>query len=486
MPKKGIGTAGIAFYQQIIDKIQPFELRWPQSMHTFDAMKNDDAISSVLNLNYVLIENAFSRYKIKFNKSSKKSEEAAKFLDWCFNNMDGQSFLQSIRNSETFKEKGFSIIEKVYKKVKEGEFEGLWKISQLANRPQASLDQSTPFEISDGGRKIKAARQNTQYFQNLFNNNLFVNPNDMTGRGYKIIPRKKFILFGDNATDSTPFGQPLFRACYKLWKEKVLLEDLEVNGATKDLAGIIELAIPGDILDKAAADPTSPEGVMVDDLLTTAANVHAGEQPYFIRPSDLQDGSNSVSDYGIKLLGLEGSGRQFTPGDMIQQRRKAIFDIWGAGHTITGEGSVSYNSAEVQNGIHLHYIKRDIQVIEEGYNNDLIPQLLNQMNGMDLSFEDMPKLIAGEIDKISLDEASKMIQRLFGSGGFVPTKDNILYSHEVLGFDTDEMETMSLDELLKSMDSMPKGSSRTGQSNGSGGNGDSQSGLGGDNNVENK
>ena len=242
LPKRGIGTAGIAFYQDLLNKIQPFELRWPQSMRTFDAMKNDDAISSILNITYTLIENAFTNYTIKYKKSSEKSKRAAEFLEYCLHNMDQQTFMQAVRNAQTYKEKGFSIVEKLYKRVDRGKYQGLWKISQLANRPQNSLDMRTPFEIDGGGRRLVSARQNTQYFKNYFNNNLFIEPKDIEdqrGRGYKRIPRKKFILFGDRATDTVPFGEPLFRSCYKLWKEKVLLEDLEVNGASKDLAVLL-------------------------------------------------------------------------------------------------------------------------------------------------------------------------------------------------------------------------------------------------------
>ena len=411
LPKRGIGTAGIAFYQDLLNKLQPFELRWPQSMRTFDAMKNDDAIASILNITYTLVENAFTNYSIKYKKSSEKSKRAAEYLEFCLQSMDQQTFIQTVRNAQTYKEKGFSILEKIFKRVDNGgQYQGMWKISQLANRPQNSLDMSTPFEINAGGRRLVSARQNTQYFKNYFNNNLFIDPKDMAdqrGRGYKTIPRKKFILFGDGATDTVPFGTPLFRSCYKAWKEKVLLEDLEVNGASKDLAGIIELAIPQEILDIAQNDPSSPEAQMVEDLLTSAANVHAGEQSYFIRPSDVQENATSMTDYSIKLLGLEGNGRQFSPGEMIQQRRKAIYDIWGAGHILTGEGSVSYNSAEVKNSIHLQYIKKDINVIEEGYNTDLIPQLLNDLNEFDLEHDELPKICAGEIDKASFDEVFK-------------------------------------------------------------------------------
>lgn len=485
LPKKGVGSSGISFYQQILNRIQPYELKWPQSMRTFEAMKNDDAIGSVLNLYYALVEIAFTTYKIKYNKSSKKSEKAAEFLDYAFNSLEGQSFQHVIRNAATFKEKGFSVLEKVYSKIPYGEYKGLWKISNLANRPQLSLDESIPFEIDAGGRRIKSCRQSMQAFQNDSNNHLFIDTLDMTGEGYKRISRKKFMLFGDGATDSNPLGTPIFRSCYKLWREKLLLEDLEVNGASKDLAGIIELAIPGDILTKAHNDPTSPEASMVTELQAIAANIHNGEQSYFVRPSDLQENSSSVTDYGIRLLGLEGSGRQFSPREMITDRRKAIFDIWGAGHTLTGEGSVSYNSAEVQSSIHMYHVKRDINNIVDVINKDLIPQLLNDMNEFGLSYKDMPKMVAGDIDKISIEEISKAIQRVKGVSGLVLSKEIILQYHEWLGFDIDHLESLSDKELYELMQAVGKGTSRSGESGGTSGTGDSQDISGGDNNMDN-
>lgn len=487
MPKRGIGTAGIAFYQDMVNRLQPYELRWPQSMRTFEAMRNDDAIATVLKLNYNLIEAAFSDFEIEYNKNSEKSKQAADFVKWCLANLDSNSFLQVIRNVQTFKEKGFSIIEKIYRQVEDGgEFEGMWRVSDLSNRPQLSLDFSTPFEIESGGRRIKAMRQWDQFFQNKFNNNYFIPSDDMTGRGYKRIPRKKFMLFGENATDTTPFGTPILRSCYKAWKEKVLLEDLEVNGASKDLAGIIELAVPGDILDKAAIDPTSAEAAMVNDLMSAAANIHSGEQPYVVLPSDLQEGSSSVKEYSATLKGLEGGGKQFSPMEMIQKRRRAIFDIWGAGAALTGEGSVSYNSAEVKNAIHMHYIKADIKTIEDVFNRDLIPQLLNVMNEMGLSYQDLPKLKAGDIENLSADEAGKLVQRGLSVNGIAKTKDNIISWHQKLGFNTKHMEGMSEDELLGKLELGSKGDSRAGEGLGTSGTGDTQSAQGGDMNLENK
>lgn len=486
LPKRGIGTAGIAFHQLLVDRLQPYELRWPQSMRTFEAMKNDDAIATPLKLTYNLIEAAFSEYEIEYNKNNPESKRAAEFVHWCLENLDGKSFLQAIRNAATFKEKGFSLLEKIYKKVNTGEYKDMYRISDLANRPQMSLYDISPFEIEAGGRRVKAARQYDQYFENYFNNNFFIEPRDITGRGYKRIPRKKFMLFGEDATDTTPFGTPILRACYKAWKEKILLENLEVNGASKDLAGIIELAVPSEILDKAANDPSSDEAMMVEDLLTSAANIHAGEQPYIVLPSDLQAGSSTTKEYSATLKGLEGGGKQYSTTEMIQSRRRSILDIWGAGY-LAGDGIASYNSAEVKNTIHMFYIKSDITVIENVLNKDLIPQLINQMNEhvFNLSHKDLPRVKAGDIETISADEAGKLVQRGLSVNGIAKTKDNIIAWHQKLGFDTRHMEDMDEDELLSYLEMGGAMQSRASEGKGTSGVGNTQMSQGGDMNLEN-
>lgn len=409
--KFGVGTSGFSFFQDIVNRIQPLEMRWPYSIKTFEAMKNDDAIATVLRLNYALVESAFSNKRITYNKKSTKSKRAAKFLEYGINNMKSMSFLDSIRAMATFKEKGFSVIEKIYPNIKSGEYSGMSGLD-LGFRPQLSLDTSIPFEIDSGGNRIISARQNTSYFANKTTFGSFI-PTDQSALGYKRIMRGRFVLIGEGCNESTPFGNPILRACYKPWKEKLMLEDLEINGASKDLAGIIEIAIPSDILEKAAKDPESFEAQIVGEMIEDARAVHAGRQSSFVRPSDVQSGSNSIPDYSFRLLGLEGGGKQFNTSEMIKERRKAIFDVFGAGYVSSQDGgSVSYNSAEVKSSTHMDFIKSDIRIIEDGYNRDIIPQWLNVINDMKLSYEDMPKIVAGEIHPISLEELSKYGQRL--------------------------------------------------------------------------
>ena len=310
MRKNVISTRGLYGIQRLVDRLAPIELKWPLSMETYELMKQDVDIFAALNLNYILIEKQFTEYKIRFNPSSKASKDSAEFLSYCLDNMDNQTLLQAIKNIETFKEKGFSTIEKGYSRITEGDYEGMWGISELANIPQLSLSRTQPFTYVNGGRKIKNLVQDTRFFENSPYNTYTGAAIEKDLEYYRqpeiAIPRSKFMLFGDNATDSTPYGNPLFKALYKVWKEKCLIEDYETVGVSKDLGGIVKLKLPQAILDKAAIDPSSTEAQFVKDYMQDAANMHAGEQSYIMLPSDTLANSPATPAYDMTLQGIEG------------------------------------------------------------------------------------------------------------------------------------------------------------------------------------
>ena len=90
------------------------------------------------------------------------------------------------------------------------------------------------FKFEDEGRKFTGVYQDPRFFKDSVGL-------DQTGINTRseplFIPRNKLIWMGYNVTDSVPAGASPFNAVYKAWREKVILEDLEVTGASKDLSG---------------------------------------------------------------------------------------------------------------------------------------------------------------------------------------------------------------------------------------------------------
>lgn len=240
------------------------------------------------------------------------------------------------------------------------------------------------------------------------------------------------------------------------------------------------LYIPNDILNKAAIDPSSPEGRAVSALDKQMTNLHAGEQAFIRLPSDLLDGSTTTRAYELRFLGVDGQSKAFTTKDLINDRKKAILDKMGAGFINLGNDSVgSYNLGESKSNLHGHYIERDCNIIEEGLNRDLIPQLL-AMNNIYLSQEDMPYVQSNWTEDPSKDETSKVVQRV-AAVGFMPLVPEIVnenfaqlgYKYRVPKEIADDPEKWK--EYMETY--MPKATSRSGDGMAAGGLNGTSSGV---------
>ena len=426
-----LGSEGMAAIRDITNYLQPLELRWPTCLRTYEKMKLDSTVSAALDLGYILIEKRFNEAKLHYNKSSERSKEAAEFIEWCFDNMDGQTLRSIARNAATFREHGFSILEKVYTRVKDGKYKGWFKVAKLGYRHPLSLYQAEPFVFGSDGRELVSVKQDPSFFKN--STGFFSYPNSIHSEPIEI-ERKKFILMGYNATDSLPLGLSPLCAAYKAWREKVILEDLEVTGTSKSLSGMPLIYIPNDILSKAAMDPTSPEGLAVKALDRQMANLHAGEQAYMRLPSDLIDGSSTTRAYELRFFGVDGTSQVPNTKELINDRKKAILDRLGAGFINVGNDSVgSYNLGESKSNLHGHYVERDCNIIEEGLNKDLIPQLL-AMNNIYLPSDELPYVLSGWAEDPSKDETSKVIQRTAAVGFLPATPEVVDENFAMLGY----------------------------------------------------
>ena len=485
--KGAVGTNAIDSIQKWAIGLKPYELQFPQNMRTFHEMyTRDESVGGVLNATYTFVENAFKDWRIIPNKNNPESVKIANYLTYCFSTMRG-TMREFARNAATFNQFGFSVIEKDYRRLDLSKYneelpKGLdptdaWQVDKLRFIPQRSLDPSEPFIIINGGRDIAAARQNPAWFLNSAHSFQYTTPAVPAVN----IGRNKFMLMGVNVTGSNPMGVSPLEQIWTYWKEKKFYEDYLSVGVSKDMAGMPLLRLPVEILNKANADPTSPEGMMVAAMCSDVAAMHAGEQNFMYLPSDVQPQGNKT-DYDLEFLGISGQGKQFDLQEIINKRREAIYSSFGALNLISNESKGGYNQLEGQNNIHYAFITNTIDTITDCINNDLIPQLL-ALNNIPYTIKDLPKFKAGDIASVSLDEVGKFIQRV-ASVGMLPAVPAIF--NEVLAkgdFDYRIDENMSQEELqaISTGDT-----SRAGESKGSSGTGNSQSAVGGMNNLENK
>lgn len=430
--KSAKGTVAIEMVKQVVEVLKPYELSRSERLRTFQLMLLDDAVSSAFQANSVFIEKAFANYTIEFDNNSEKSSMAKDFLSWNLSNLKNQTIRSIARSAAEFKRDGLAPFEKVFERGY-GEWattpDGIptWKLKKLNYIHPLTLHSSEPFKIVDGGTRIESMQQTQGAFKNSGGMN--TNYSGMLS-GYLTIPIEKIVLMTYGSTDAQPFGNSPFEACYTAWREKVLLQDLTTVGVSKDLSGTPILTLPSNLLNDAATDPTSQAGVMVEGLKKSMANLHAGDQASMILPSDtFSETGNGAREFDIRFLGVDGTGKQFDLEALVEQRKKAIYNCFGAANLIAADSSGGYNQLEGQTNLHNHFIERDIAVIEEAWNKNIIPQLF-RMNEWDLTEEELPKLRAGELTPISLEEFSKMIQRI-GAVGLLPRTVEMV--NEILG-----------------------------------------------------
>lgn len=475
--KKPQGTVAIETVKQVVELLKPYELSKSQRLKTFQLMLLDDAVSSAFQANSVFIEKAFANFNIKYDNNSERSTQAKDFLKWNLNNLKGQTPRSIARSAAEFKRDGVAPFEKVFERGY-GDWattpDGLpsWKVKKLNYIHPLTLYPSEPFTIEQGGSAVTHMNQSQSAFKNSGGRQ--TNLAGMS-KGYISIPIQKLVLMTYAATDSQPFGSSPFEACYTAWREKVLLQDLTTVGVSKDLSGTPVLLLPSNILNDAAVDPSSQAGVMVEGLKQSMANLHTGDQASMILPSDtFNEAGSGAREFEIKFLGVDGTGKQFDLEALVEQRKKAIYNVFGAANLIAADSSGGYNQLEGQNSLHSHFIERDIAVIEEAWNKDIIPQLF-RMNEWDLTEEELPKIKAGELTPVTIEEFSKGIQRV-GAVGLLPRTPEVI--NEILSglgmtyrVDTsmtqDELDTILTDATTRSGDGMSTGlPSGTGDSNG--------------------
>lgn len=313
--KTQVGTAGIEFIRRQVAMAAPVELSPRYILHTVREMLLDDAVSSCITTGNNMIERSFSNYTIKYNKNSEASIKAKEFLQWNLDNLaDGQTMTNLARNANEFKLDGYAPFVKSFERgydewATTPEGKPLWKLQKLKYIHPMTLDRTKPFFIPDGGHKITELRQATQAF--VGTDDWQFAQKTSGGKAYISIPWQKVVMMTYSATQSQPTGQSPFIGAYTAWREKKLLEEYTLVGVTKDLAGMPMLRLPASILEEAAKDPSSPSGVMVSQLTTDIANLHAGDQAAMTLPSDTinETGGSGAHKYSLEFLGVSGSKR---------------------------------------------------------------------------------------------------------------------------------------------------------------------------------
>lgn len=464
------GQPRIVTSSRFIQDTRKTELAMPRRLCVFDNMLLDDAVFNSVDVTNLLVVMAMTNGKFVAGPSkSSASQAAARFMNYNIRNMSFGTWMEACNSAATDLTYGFALQNIVTEMRNTGPYKGFRVLKKLSPRNQKSV---YGWVWDKHFREVKGFVQKPNLIKNRepklgdFKDGLNTLTNTFNlQQNYPFLRSDQLLHYRYNPTDNNPQGDSPLMHCYDAWLEKKLVEKYEVVGVSKDLGGALVLRVPSELIER-ANDPTNypDEAAEYAALQKDAGLLHAGESAYIVLSSDV-DPTTKVADYDIQFKGIDGGGKQYKTSDIIDQKRKSIYNVFGAGFLLLGQDSAgSYALSSSLNTTHGFYAQRNIMWKTDVLNNQLTPTLLT-INNIQLDWEDMPVFEPADPDEFDVDTMSKAVQRMKSVGGLTPKA--LEHWYEKAGLPTEGIDELSFDD---------GDTSRGGESNGTSGTGSTQQG----------
>lgn len=419
------GQPRIVTSSRLIDDVRRRELRdIPTRLCVFESMCNDADVYTALEANQRMVRRALAGGQFVGTGSS-SSREYAEFLNYCIRNMTVGTWFEAVRNMTTATKYGWSDLNIVTERRTYGPYSGRRVLRKLGPRDQNSVYGwlwNEDFTEWRGFVQRPSYRQRRPVTSgNRFDNGIsLLNATRFIEQGYPVIRDTQLLHTAYNSTNNNPQGDSPLIHCYDDWFEKRLIVNYEVAGISKDMSGVLVLRVPAELIEKANDPDNYPdEAKEYQELQRNAADLHQGKSSYIVLTSD-HDASSRIFDFDMELKGIDGGGKQYQTSEVIEVKRKAIYNCFGAGFILLGQdGSGSYALSSSQTSFHGQHLQYDIEQYVDVINNQLAPRLL-AVNNVFANFNDMPVFVPSDPDELPLDEVGKFIQRTKSVGGLTP------------------------------------------------------------------
>lgn len=432
------------------------ELQPPYNLITYEKMRQDATVAAALSTAEAFLTKALANAKFVTNSKNQESKDFCDFLNWNLKNLKETTWYDASVNILSYLQYGFSFVEKVYEpNTSSKHSKYAWKLKKLAPRSQHSIAE---WKFDDEGRNVVGLRQWPAQSLNLG----YTRSSILPSSEYKMIKRNKFMLFSWDSKNGSPVGTSPLNACYRAWKEKTLIESIEVTGISKGLNGIVKATCPAEVINKAAEDPESNEAALLQALQQQLALMHQGDQTYVLMASDPHEGTN-IPLYNFELKGVDGQGgKTVTTVEFIEARKKAILDTFGAGFINLGNDNTgSYSLADAKTSLHAFFMEKHMIFIQSVIQNDLVKQML-EINGLtSMREEDIPQFRLNALDEVNPEEYSKSAQRLAATGILPRKKEFLMDVLSKCGWNVESLLDLTEEELLESL-ANPNDTSRVG------------------------
>lgn len=446
------------------------DLAAPQNLVTYEKMRQCATVAAALGTAEAFLTKALAKAKFTTNSKNPEAIEFCDYLNWNLKNLKDNTWYDSCINILSYLQYGFSLVEKVYEpNYSKKHSKYAWKLKKLAPRSQHSIAE---WQYDEMGRTVTGLKQYAPMALNLGMSRTYgidTNPSE-------VMKRNKFMLFSWDSKNGSPIGVSPLNACYRAWREKTLIESLEITGVSKGLGGIVVLRVPTEHINKAAEDPTSNEYKTLQSLQSQAAMMHNGDQTYLLLGSDVQgENGNGKYTYDFTLQGVENGSNSVSTAEIINERKKAILDCFGAGFINLGNDNTgSYSLADAKTSLHAFFMEKHMLFIQSVIQNDLVKQMM-EINRINLQEDDIPLFELNALDEVDPEVYSSMIQRV-ASVGFLPRhKEFILEVLKKCGVNVSMLEDLTEEDLLERLIN-PNDTSRGGEGLGTSGTGGTQAG----------
>ena len=379
----GLKTSSGKIEEEFLD-----DLQWPDAGRVYQEMQyNDAVVGGCLYLIETLIRQA--KWHAEPASNEPGDVEAADFLTSCMNDLDQpwDDFISEVLSMLPY---GFSFHEVLYK-VRRGPQEtkpafrskytdGRIGWHSLPVRSQATL-QEWIFDEKTG--------LPTHFFQDP---SLVGSQADA-----KEIPLEGNLLFKTKSSRGNPEGWSILRRAYRSWYFKRYIEELEGIGIERNLAGIPVLAPPSSV-------------PLFDDRNEEMQNMLAWAQQLV---NDLRiDKNHGVilpsTEWELKLLGIDGAGRQIDPDTVIRRHENRIaMSMLSDVILMGGDRTGSFALAETKQGLLISSLQSIINSIGQTISQTAVPTLF-MMNNWQL--EKYPTIVADDLQPATIKDVALLLR----------------------------------------------------------------------------
>lgn len=440
-----IGYNGLRVTAGRIQEECDVDLQYPRCIQTFKRMAKDGTIAPALD--YVQIMIAQVPWYVKAVKGKEEeSEEYVKYLSSVMGDME-QSWLTFVKQAVSFVKYGHSVFETVpsLRLRSEGSKynDGYYGLRKLALRSQ---DTIVAWNYNNKGRDLKGIIQkvNIPTNKNTLGNTPTVSTNQDNGKTEKFIPAKRLLLFRNNPEKDSPLGTSPLVGCYEAFRMKKAYEQSERHGSLSDLHGFKVLKIPPQYLQENA---TAEDKATLAHFQEIMERMHIGEESGLILPN-ITDPNSTRGDglFEFDVISLQGAKSYDVNKIISRYQREILTSLYASFLTLGQDGGGSYALSESMIDFVELVIRSKLEEIRDVLNHTLVPRLW-EWNGWEPV--DLPTFEFGQINRKTLEEFSKGIQRIGAVGLIARTPRNINFIATELQLPDMVSEDMEFDDLMK-------------------------------------